>query len=91
MFTIKILKGELLTIRCVICVLCNCACVEHNSLNLILYSGCHDIIHWWTAWYCDPWCISKTFAPQCEVKIVVFIVLFINANFATYYFTYYNV
>jgi hypothetical protein len=27
---------------------------------------------------------SKTFAPQCEVKIIVFIV-------ATYYFTYYNV
>ena len=33
----------------------------------------------------------KTFAPKCEVKIVVLIVLLINANFATYYFTYYNV
>jgi hypothetical protein len=34
---------------------------------------------------------SKTFASQCEVKIAVFIVLLINANFATYYFNYYNV
>ena len=32
-----------------------------------------------------------TFEPQCEVKIVVFIVFLINANFATYYFNYYNV
>ena len=30
---------------------------------------------------------SKTFAPQCEVKIIVFIVLLIDANYATFYFT----
>jgi hypothetical protein len=29
---------------------------------------------------------SKTFAPQCEVKIIVFIVLLIDANYATFYF-----
>jgi len=32
-----------------------------------------------------------TFALQCEVKIIVFIVLLLIANFATFYFTYYNV
>jgi hypothetical protein len=59
-------------------------------MNLILYSGCHDIIntdrqqHDIVILYFD----SKTFAPQCEVKIVVFIVLLIDANFD---FIYYNV
>ena len=33
---------------------------------------------------------SKTFASQCEVRIFFFIVLLINANFATYYFPYHS-
>ena len=66
-------------------------------MNLILYSGCHAIMHTDKQHHdivipeVYPVFFSKTFTPQCEVKIVVFIVLLINANFATYYFTYYNV
>jgi hypothetical protein len=34
---------------------------------------------------------SKTFTPQCEVKIIVFIVLLIDANYAIFILLYYNV
>ena len=57
-------------------------------INPFLYSGCHDILN--TDEQLDLRYIlySKTFnAPQCEVKIIVFIVLLIDANYATFYFT----
>ena len=54
-------------------------------INLFLYSGCHDILN--TDEQLDLRYIlySKTFTLQCEVKIIVFIVLLIDANYA--YFT----
>jgi hypothetical protein len=61
-------------------------------MNLILYSGCYDIIHTDEQQH-DIVFDSKTFASQCEVRIVFFysfIVLLINANFATYYFPYHS-
>ena len=77
------------TILVVIYASYNCSCFEHNRYepNFIFRLPWYDT-HWWTtSWYCDPWGISciliqDTFAPQCEVKIVVFIVFLINANFA---------
>ena len=79
---------EVKQILCVNCVLCNCACFEHNSYKpIFLYSGCHDILN--TDEQLDLRYILyfKTFAPQCEVKIIVFIILLIDANYATFYFT----
>ena len=56
-------------------------------INPFLYSGCHDILN--TDEQLDLRYILyfKTFAPQCEVKIIVFIVLLIDANYATFYLT----
>ena len=79
---LKYWKVSHYTILVVICASYNCACFEHNiyERNFIFRLPWYNT-HWWTtACYCDPWGIyilyfdSKTFAPQCEVKIVVFIV-----------------
>jgi hypothetical protein len=69
--------------------LCNCACFEHNSYEPNLYSGCYDIIHtdeqqhdivFWFQDLCIPVWGKDSF----------FLVLLINANFATYYFPYHS-
>jgi len=53
---LKYEKASYYTILVVICVLCNCACFEHNSYepNFIFRLPWYNT-HWWTtAWYCDP-------------------------------------
>ena len=90
--TIKILKDELLTMLCVICV---CSVIVHVLSTIVMNIIFIFRLPWTTAWYCDPlryilYFVFKTFASQCEVRIVFLIALLINANFATYYFPYHS-
>jgi hypothetical protein len=87
--TIFIIKLKRWVINNSMCNLCFCVIVHVLStivINLFSYSGCYDILNTDEQLEMRYILYSKTFAPQCEVKIIVFIVLLLDANFATFLF-----